>query len=148
MYTIITNRRLGSRMTSWEPLQVQFILIDLLLRPRGNNGSGRNTPWNNRRNDRGQSSQGLLSRNNFDKHIDPAEAPRLAEYNFSVDASGIVSAIERIKDTRWPRPTQTDPSQRNPNLMCGYHSTHGHKTEDCRQLREEVARLLNEGHLR
>nr|XP_016510820.1 PREDICTED: uncharacterized protein LOC107828084 [Nicotiana tabacum] len=32
--------------------------------------------------------------------------------------------------------------------MCKYHDTHGHKTEDCTQLREEVARLFNEGHLR
>ncbi|XP_070028697.1 uncharacterized protein [Nicotiana sylvestris] len=32
--------------------------------------------------------------------------------------------------------------------MCKYHGMHGHRTEDCRQLREEVARLFNEGHLR
>ncbi|XP_070030092.1 uncharacterized protein [Nicotiana sylvestris] len=32
--------------------------------------------------------------------------------------------------------------------MCKYYGTHGHKTEDCRQLKEEVARLFNEGHLR
>nr|XP_016439686.1 PREDICTED: uncharacterized protein LOC107765536 [Nicotiana tabacum] len=91
---------------------------------RRNNGSSRNTPRKDRRNDRGQSSWGL--------------APRLSEYNFSVDASGIVSAIRRIKDTRWPRPIQTDPSQRNPNLMYKYHGTHGHKSEGCKQLREEL----------
>ncbi|XP_059315709.1 uncharacterized protein LOC132066408 [Lycium ferocissimum] len=32
--------------------------------------------------------------------------------------------------------------------MCEYHGTHGHKTEDCYQLRKEVARLLKNGHLR
>ncbi|XP_070053780.1 uncharacterized protein [Nicotiana tomentosiformis] len=32
--------------------------------------------------------------------------------------------------------------------MCKYHGTHGHRTEDCRQLRDEVACLFNEGHLR
>ncbi|XP_070008389.1 uncharacterized protein [Nicotiana sylvestris] len=42
----------------------------------------------------------------------------------------------------------TDPSQRNTNLICKHHCTHGHKTEDCRQLRGEVARLFNEVHLR
>ncbi|XP_070015436.1 uncharacterized protein [Nicotiana sylvestris] len=31
--------------------------------------------------------------------------------------------------------------------MCKYHGIHGHRTEDCRQLREEVAQLFNEGHL-
>nr|XP_016504381.1 PREDICTED: uncharacterized protein LOC107822362 [Nicotiana tabacum] len=57
-----------------------------------------------------------MSKSGFDKNVDPTEAPRLSEYNLSVDASGIVLAIERIKDTRWTRPIQTDPSQRNPTL--------------------------------
>nr|XP_009800633.1 PREDICTED: uncharacterized protein LOC104246520 [Nicotiana sylvestris] len=50
---------------------------------------------------------------------------------------GVVSAIGQIKDTRWPRPLQTDPAQRNPKQMCKYHGTHGHRTEDYRKLREE-----------
>ncbi|XP_070055393.1 uncharacterized protein [Nicotiana tomentosiformis] len=89
-----------------------------------------------------------MSKNGFDKCADPTEAPQLSEYNFSINTSGIVSAIGRIKDTRCPRPLQTDPSQRNPNQICKYHGTHGHRTEDCIQLREEVALLFNEGHLR
>ncbi|XP_070019574.1 uncharacterized protein [Nicotiana sylvestris] len=32
------------------------------------------------------------------------------------------------------------------NLICKYHVTHGHMTEDCRRLREEVACLFNNGH--
>ncbi|XP_070053352.1 uncharacterized protein [Nicotiana tomentosiformis] len=71
-----------------------------------------------------------------------------SEYKFSVDAAGIVSAIGRIKDTKWPRPLQSDPNQRDPNLMCKYHGTRRHKIDDFRQLREEVARLFNNGHLR
>nr|XP_009783517.1 PREDICTED: uncharacterized protein LOC104232114 [Nicotiana sylvestris] len=70
-----------------------------------------------------------MSKNGFNKHVEPKEAPRLSEYNFSIDASGIVSAIRRIKDTRWPRPLQTDLAQRNPNQMCKYRGTHGHKTK-------------------
>ncbi|XP_059285097.1 uncharacterized protein LOC132038444 [Lycium ferocissimum] len=38
--------------------------------------------------------------------------------------------------------------KRDKSLICRYHHTHGHRTEDCRQLREEVARLFNLGHLR
>ncbi|XP_070019889.1 uncharacterized protein [Nicotiana sylvestris] len=107
-----------------------------------------NMPQNDRRADRGQSSQGLMSKFRFDTHLGPVEAPRLSEYKFNVDASGIISAIGKIRDTRWPKPIQTDPSQKNPDLMCNYHGTHGHKTEDCRQLREEVTRLFNKDHLR
>ncbi|XP_070014074.1 uncharacterized protein [Nicotiana sylvestris] len=74
------------------------------------NGSGRNPSQNDRRSDRGQNSCGLISKSGFDKHVDLMEAPHLSEYNFSINASGIVSAIGRIKDTRWPRPIQTDHS--------------------------------------
>ncbi|XP_019231136.1 PREDICTED: uncharacterized protein LOC109211991 [Nicotiana attenuata] len=112
------------------------------------NGSGRNPIRSERRSDRGQSNQRLMGENGFDRPIVPKEASRLPEYNFNVDVAAIVSAIGRIKDTKWPRPLQSDPTQRDLNQMCKYHGTHGHKKEDCRQLREEVARLFNNGHLR
>ncbi|XP_070034718.1 uncharacterized protein [Nicotiana tomentosiformis] len=86
-----------------------------------------------------------MTKNVLDRSKD---APRLSEYNFNVDAAAIVSAIGCIKDTKSPRPLLSDPTQRNPNQMCKYHGTHGHRTEDCRLLREEVARLFNSGHLR
>nr|XP_009796742.1 PREDICTED: uncharacterized protein LOC104243247 [Nicotiana sylvestris] len=117
-------------------------------RDRRNNGPRHKPIRNVRRNDRGQSSRGRLSKSSFDRDVGTNKAPRLSEYNFNVDASAIVSTIRRIKDSRWPRPMQTDPSQRNPNQICKYHGTHGHKMEDCRQLTKEVARLFNEGHLR
>ncbi|XP_060170781.1 uncharacterized protein LOC132601733 [Lycium barbarum] len=41
-----------------------------------------------------------------------------------------------------------DPSQRDPNLFCDYHTTHRHQTSDCCHLRDEVALLLKDGHLR
>ncbi|XP_070045463.1 uncharacterized protein [Nicotiana tomentosiformis] len=83
------------------------------------------------RNDRGHSSRGLMSKNGFDKPLEAREAPKILEYNFNVDAASIVSAIGRIKDTKWPRPLQSNPTQRDPNVMCKYHGTHGHMTEDC-----------------
>ncbi|XP_019257772.1 PREDICTED: uncharacterized protein LOC109235987 [Nicotiana attenuata] len=97
---------------------------------RRSSGYGRGSMQNERRSDRGKSSRGLMSKNGFDKPIGPKEAPR------------------RIKDTKWPRPIQFDLAQRDPNQICKYHGTHGHRTEDCRQLREEVARLFNNWHLR
>nr|XP_016511436.1 PREDICTED: uncharacterized protein LOC107828599 [Nicotiana tabacum] len=107
---------------------------------RKGSGSGRNPTRNEKRSDRGHNSQGLMSKNGFDRQIGAREAPRLSEYNFRVDAACIVSAIIHIKDTKWPQTLQSDPTQRNPNLMYKYHGTHGHRTEGCRQLREEVAR--------
>nr|XP_009769407.1 PREDICTED: uncharacterized protein LOC104220269 [Nicotiana sylvestris] len=94
-----TNRELRFNKEQYQPYA-----------DRRNSGPSCKTPRSDRRNDRGQSSRGLMSKSGFDKHTGPVEALRLSEYNFSIDASGIVSAIERIKDIKWPRPKQTDPS--------------------------------------
>ncbi|XP_070054369.1 uncharacterized protein [Nicotiana tomentosiformis] len=56
--------------------------------------------------------------------------------------------MRNIKEARFPRPMKFDPSQRDPNLWCEYHGTNSHRTWDCRHLREEVATLLKNGHLR
>ncbi|XP_070047433.1 uncharacterized protein [Nicotiana tomentosiformis] len=79
-------------------------------RDRRGSGPEHNSVRGERRNDRHQGSRGLLSKNGFGKHTGPKEAPRLSEYNFNIHASAIVSAIGHIKDTKWPRPLQTDPA--------------------------------------
>ncbi|XP_070056169.1 uncharacterized protein [Nicotiana tomentosiformis] len=55
--------------------------------------------------------------------------------------------MRNIKEERFPRPMRSDPSQRDPNLWYEYHGTHGHRTGDCRYLREEVETMLKKGHL-
>ncbi|XP_070036608.1 uncharacterized protein [Nicotiana tomentosiformis] len=104
-----------------------------------------NSMRNERRNERGQSSRGLITKNGFDRSKD---TPRLSEYDFNVDVSIIISTIWCIKDTKWTQPLQSDPTQRDPNQMCKYHGIHSHRTENYRQLREKVARQFNNGHLR
>lgn len=96
------------------------------------NAPRRNIPRNDRRIDRGQNPWGLVNRAEFDRYTGPTKTPRLSEYNFNVNVSDIVSTIGKIKDTMWPRTVQSDPSQRNPNLVCEFHGTHGHRTEDCK----------------
>ncbi|XP_070036599.1 uncharacterized protein [Nicotiana tomentosiformis] len=116
------NRETRSNMDRYQPYNGEY----------SGNKPGRNPMRNERRNDRGQSSRGFMSRNGFYRHTGPKEAPRLSGYNFNADASATVSAIGRIKDIKWPRPLQTDPVQRDPNQICKYHGTHGHRTKDCR----------------
>ncbi|XP_059295513.1 uncharacterized protein LOC132048844 [Lycium ferocissimum] len=78
---------------------------------------------------------------------DTSVRPRLSEYNFNILSAASVAAIDHIKDTRWPRPLRTAHSQQDPNLICDYHGTHGHRNDDYKGLRDEVARLLKKGHL-
>ncbi|XP_060210426.1 uncharacterized protein LOC132637336 [Lycium barbarum] len=113
-----------------------------------NSESGKNDRRNDRRNGRGQNSRGLINRNAIDRAPGNKETPTLSEYNFCVDVATIAAAVIRNKERRHSRPIQSDPEKRDKSLICKYHHTHGHRTEDCRQLREEVARLFNLGHLR
>ncbi|XP_059310116.1 uncharacterized protein LOC132061291 [Lycium ferocissimum] len=113
-----------------------------------NSESGKNDRRNDRRNDRGQSSCGLINRNAIDRAPGNRETPRLSEYNFCVAVVTIAVTVIRNKEIRHPSPIQSDLKKRDKSLICKYHHTHGHRIEDCRQLREEVARLFNLGRLR
>ncbi|XP_070050927.1 uncharacterized protein [Nicotiana tomentosiformis] len=73
--------------------------------------------------------------------------PRLSKYNFNVNVLELTSALRNIKEAQFPKPMWSDPIHRDPNLWCEYHGTNGHRTGDCRHLREEVALLLKNGHL-
>ncbi|XP_016461647.1 uncharacterized protein LOC107784956 [Nicotiana tabacum] len=56
--------------------------------------------------------------------------------------------MRNINEARFLKPIRSDPSQRDPNLWCKFHGTHGYRIGDCRHLRGEVATLLKNGHLR
>ncbi|XP_018479426.2 uncharacterized protein LOC130501630 [Raphanus sativus] len=49
---------------------------------------------------------------------------------------------------KWPPKMRSPDATRNPKRWCGFHSDHGHTTEDCIALRLEVAELLKKGYLR
>nr|XP_009778095.1 PREDICTED: uncharacterized protein LOC104227536 [Nicotiana sylvestris] len=91
---------------------------------RRNSGFGRYFMRNERRNDRGQSSRGHMSNNGFNSPIGSKEASRLSEYSFNVDATTIVSTIGSIKNTKWPRPLQSNPAQKGskPDMQISWHS--------------------------
>nr|XP_009606185.1 uncharacterized protein LOC104100620 [Nicotiana tomentosiformis] len=74
--------------------------------------------------------------------------PRLSDYNFNISIVELVSAMRNIKEARFPKQIISDPSQRDRNLWCEYHGTHGHRTRDCQHLRKEVVTILKNGHIR
>ncbi|XP_070052967.1 uncharacterized protein [Nicotiana tomentosiformis] len=99
-----------------------------------------------RRTDRGRNNQSLQDKETS-RSQDPSY-PKLSEYNFNDSIVELVSAMRNIKEARFPKPMRSYLSQRDTNLWCEYHRTNGHRTWDCRHLREEVATLLKNGHLR
>ena len=43
---------------------------------------------------------------------------------------------------------KTDPAKRDSTKYCEFHRDHGHRTDDCIQLRKEIEYLIRSGHLR
>ncbi|XP_019257045.1 PREDICTED: uncharacterized protein LOC109235406 [Nicotiana attenuata] len=65
------------------------------------------------------------------------------------DLNEIVYALEKLgTKVQWPQKIKSDPSTRRSNVLCEFHQERGHKTEDCIGLRQEVLRMLNQGHLK
>ncbi|XP_070050112.1 uncharacterized protein [Nicotiana tomentosiformis] len=99
-----------------------------------------------RRTDRGRKNRSLQDKE-ASGSWDPSY-PKLSEYNFNVNIVELVSSMRNIKEARFPKPIRSNPSQRDPNLWYEYHGTNGNQTGDCRYLKEQVATLLKNGHLR
>ncbi|XP_052209289.1 uncharacterized protein LOC127812798 [Diospyros lotus] len=60
----------------------------------------------------------------------------------------ILLALED-KNYLWhPPPLRSPPNTRSKNKYCRFHRDHGHDTEDCIQLKEEIQELINRGYLR
>ena len=58
--------------------------------------------------------------------------------------------LMQIKDEhylKWPRPLHSSPHIRNKNKYCRFHKDHGHYTEDCRDLNEQIEELIQKGKL-
>ena len=58
--------------------------------------------------------------------------------------------LMQIKDEhylKWPRPLHLSPNVRDKNKYCRFHKDHGHNTEDCRDLKEQIEELIRKGKL-
>ena len=58
--------------------------------------------------------------------------------------------LMQIKDEhylKWPRPLYSSPHIRDKNKYCRFHKNHGHYTEDCQDLKEQIEELIRKGKL-
>ncbi|XP_065620093.1 uncharacterized protein LOC136063518 [Quercus suber] len=58
--------------------------------------------------------------------------------------------LAQIKDEhylKWPRPLHSSPNVRDKSKYCRFHKDHGHYTEDCRDLKEQIEELIRKGKL-
>ncbi|GFZ18564.1 hypothetical protein Acr_27g0003030 [Actinidia rufa] len=81
----------------------------------------------------------------------PRTPPRRPEFilpPLNAPVAQVLSEIKHEEFVKWPEKIKTDPQKRNRNKYCEFHRDHGHNTEDCFQLREQIADLIKRGYLR
>ncbi|GFY86216.1 hypothetical protein Acr_04g0009540 [Actinidia rufa] len=81
----------------------------------------------------------------------PRTPPRRPEFNLpplNTPVAQVLSEIKHEEFIKWPGKIKTDPQKRNRNKYCEFHRDHGHNTEDCFQLKEQIADLIKRGYLR
>ena len=57
----------------------------------------------------------------------------------------------QIKDDpslKWPEKMKGDPNKRNKNKYCRFHRDHGHDTDECFDLKQQIENLIRQGKLR
>uniref|UniRef100_A0A2N9H4C4 Uncharacterized protein n=1 Tax=Fagus sylvatica TaxID=28930 RepID=A0A2N9H4C4_FAGSY len=55
--------------------------------------------------------------------------------------------IQEDPSLRWPGKIRSDPNSRPKNLYCRFHRDHGHLTEECVALKEQIETLIRQGKL-
>ena len=56
----------------------------------------------------------------------------------------------RIKDDpslKWPKKMKGDPNKCNRNKYCRFHRDHGHDTDQCLYLKQQIENLIRQGKL-
>ncbi|XP_030936445.1 uncharacterized protein LOC115961642 [Quercus lobata] len=59
----------------------------------------------------------------------------------------ILTEIRDEPSLKWPRPLHSAPGLRDKRKYCHFHKDHGHYTEDCRDLKEQIEELIRNGKL-
>ena len=59
--------------------------------------------------------------------------------------------LMQIKDDsslKWPEKMKRDPNKRNKNKYCRFHRDHGHDTDKCYNLKQQIKNFIRQGKLR
>ena len=62
--------------------------------------------------------------------------------------SQVLREVQHEIFLRWPSQIRSNPTKRDNTKYCEFHRDHGHRIDDCIQLRKEIEYLIRRGHLR
>ena len=64
----------------------------------------------------------------------------------TASVSQVLREVQHENFLRWPSQMRSDPAKRDNTKYCEFHRDHGHRTDDCIQLRKEIEYLIRRGH--
>ena len=62
-------------------------------------------------------------------------------------ADKILMQIKDEPSLKWPKPLSTSSKKRDPKKLYHFHKDHGHYTDECRDLKEQIEELIQRGKL-
>ena len=62
-------------------------------------------------------------------------------------ADKILMQIKDEPDLKWPKPLSTSSRKCDPKKYYHFHKDHGHYTDDCCDLKEQIEELIQQGKL-
>ncbi|XP_020686560.1 uncharacterized protein LOC110102533 [Dendrobium catenatum] len=77
-------------------------------------------------------------------HREPRQEKEYTPLNTSRE--NVLMTVRDQDTMKWPHPLK--PNTGNQDQYCHFHHSRGHATEACRQLKEEIERLIRQGYLR
>ena len=97
---------------------------------------------------RGQKRDRADQRNDEGNRRREDKNPRSMKFTLLVmPIDQILTKIRDEQSLKWPRPLHSYPSMRDKRKYCRFHKDHGHYTEDCRDLKEQIEELIWKGKL-
>ena len=88
---------------------------------------------------RGQKRECPDRRNNDGNRRKDDKGPRTVRFTpLVMPVDKILTQIKDEHYLKWPRPLHSSPNVRDKNKYCRFHKDHGHNTEDCRDLKEQI----------
>ena len=97
---------------------------------------------------RGQKRERPDHRNNDENRRKDDKGPRTVRFTpLVMPVDKILTQIKDEHYLKWPRPLHSSPNVRDKNKYCRFHKDHGHNTEDCRDLKEQIEKLIRKGKL-
>ncbi len=59
----------------------------------------------------------------------------------------VLLQIQDDPEIKWPGKLRSNPTKRSKDLYCCFHCDHGHTTEDCYALKQQIEALIRQGKL-